>query len=333
MSEEVQGRGKRGERSGRDGNATDPVTKTLRRLRSWRFPLGCLVVLIAVSAARAQESAAAKVPVPDWQQAAGGKMSFDVASVRLDKGEFRLPSFALSADDWFREPNGRFHADFSVATYIEFAYKLWLTIDERKAMLAGYPAWIASERYAIEATAPLHATKDQYRLMMQALLAERFGLKVHFENREEPVLAMVLIKPGKPGPSLIPHEKGLPCDAAPLPETWPSQCYSFGARPKGELFFGGSRGTSMELIAKFLGSVAGSEGEIGRPVVDQTGLTGQWDFTLEVAKPGRAAMPDGGSVGPTVLEGMQEQLGIKLKPTKAVVPVLVIDHVELPSEN
>jgi uncharacterized protein (TIGR03435 family) len=54
---------------------------------------------------------------------------------------------------------------------------------------------------------------------------------------------------------------------------------------------------------------------------------------MEVARPGRAAMPDGGAVGPTVLEGMQEQLGIKLKPVKAVVPVLVVDHVELPGEN
>jgi len=291
------------------------------------------VALLAVSGASAQGDVAVKPAMPDWQTAAGGKMSFEVASVRLDKGDFRTPSFALSADDWFREPNGRFHADFSLATYIEFAYKLWLTIDERRAMLAGYPAWIATERYAIEATAPQHATKDQYRLMMQALLAERFHLVLHFENREEPVLAMVLIKPGKPGPRLIPHEQGLPCDAVPLPDTWPQQCYSFAAKPKGELFFGGSRGTSMDLIAKFLGSVAGSEGEVGRTVVDQTGLTGKWDFTMEVAKPGSSALPDGAAVGPSVLEGMQEQLGIKLKPTKAVIPVLVIDHVELPSEN
>ena len=291
------------------------------------------VVLLAVSGARAQGDAAVKPAAPAWQTAAGRKMSFDVASVRLDKGEFHTPSFALSADDWFREPNGRFHADFSLATYIEFAYKLWLTIDERRAMLAGYPAWIATERYAIEATAPEHATKDQYRLMMQALLAERFHLVVHFEDREEPVLAMVLIKPGKPGPRLIPHEQGLPCDATPLPDTWPQQCYSFSAKPKGELFLGGSRGTSMDLIAKFLGSVAGSEGEIGRTVVDQTGLTGKWDFTMEVAKPGSSAQPDGAAVGPSVLEGMQEQLGIKLKPTRALIPVLVLDHVELPSEN
>lgn len=290
-------------------------------------------VCLGCTAALAAAQTPARSEVPQWQTAAGGTMSFEVASVRVDKGPFRPPSFAMSADDWFREPNGRFHADFSLATYIEFAYKLWLTIDQRKAMLAGYPDWVGSERYAIEATAPAHATKDQYRLMMQALLAERFHLALHFEQREEPVLAMTLIKPGKPGPKLIPHEKGLPCDAKPLPETWPTECYSFAAKPVGELFLGGSRGTSMELIANFLGSVAGSEGEIGRPVVDQTGLKGPWDFTLEVARPGRAAMPDGGAVGATVLEGMQEQLGVRLKPTKAVISVPVVDHLERPSEN
>ena len=75
-------------------------------------------------------------------------------------------------------------------------------------MLAGAPGWVTTDRYAIEATAPLHVTKDQYREMMKALLAERFGLKIHFEDKEMPVLEMVLIKPGTPGPKLIPHREG-----------------------------------------------------------------------------------------------------------------------------
>jgi uncharacterized protein (TIGR03435 family) len=304
--------------------------KTLRR-RSFMLEWLAVMILIAANGAWAQDDAA-KAAVPAWQTAAGGKMSFEVASIRLDKGPFRPPSFALSSDDWFREPNGRFHADFSLATYIEFAYKQWLSIEERRVMLAGFPEWVGSERYAIEATAPLHATKDQYRLMMQSLLAERFKLVLHFEDKEMPVLAMVLTKPGKPGPRLIPHEQGQPCDEKPKPETFPSECYSFSAMPKGELMLGGSRGTSMDLIAHFLDSVAGSVGETGRTVVDQTGLTGKWDFTMEVAPPGKAASPEA-TPGPTVLEGIQEQLGIKLKPTKAVISVPVVDHLERPSEN
>jgi uncharacterized protein (TIGR03435 family) len=203
-------------------------------------------------------------------------MRFEVASIRLDKGPFRTPSFALSSDDWFRDPNGRFHADFPVSVYIEFAYKLWLTGEQRRVMLAGVPGWVSSDRYSIEAIAPLNATKDQYREMVKALLAERFGLKIRFEDKEMPVLEMVLIKPGVPRPKLIPHEKGPSCDAKPTPEIYPSMCYSFSAMPKGDrhtLF--GSRGASMELIGKFLGNEGGSTGEIGRPVVDRTGLMGE----------------------------------------------------------
>jgi uncharacterized protein (TIGR03435 family) len=266
---------------------------------------------------------------------ANDAMRFEVASIRLDKGPFRTPSFALSSDDWFRDPNGRFHADFSVVTYIEFAYKLWLTGEQRRVMLAGAPGWVSTDRYAIEATAPLNATKDQYREMMKALLAERFGLKIHFEDKEMPVLEMVLIKPGVPGPKLIPHEKGPACDAKPTPEVYPSMCYSFSAMPKdGHVLFG-SRGTSMELIGKSLASTGGNTGEIGRPVVDRTGLTGRWDFTLEVAMSfgGKAAPDAPAPEGPTLLEAMQEQLGVRLKPAKDIISVPVVDHIELPSEN
>jgi uncharacterized protein (TIGR03435 family) len=266
---------------------------------------------------------------------ANDAMRFEVASIRLDKGPFRTPSFALSSDDWFRDPNGRFHADFSVVTYIEFAYKLWLTGEQRRVMLAGAPGWVSTDRYAIEATAPLNATKDQYREMMKALLAERFGLKIHFEDKEMPVLEMVLIKAGVLGPKLIPHEKGPACDAKPTPEIYPSMCYSFSAMPKdGHVLFG-SRGTSMELIGKSLASTGGNTGEIGRPVVDRTGLTGRWDFTLEVAMSfgGKTAPDAPAPEGPTLLEAMQEQLGVRLKPAKDVISVPVVDHIELPSEN
>jgi uncharacterized protein (TIGR03435 family) len=261
-------------------------------------------------------------------------MAFEVASVREDKGPFKGPSFALSSDEWFREPNGRFHADFALPTYIEFAYKIWLTGEERRTMLATLPEWVKADRFDIEATAPLHTTKDQYRLMMQALLAERFGLKLHFEQRELPVLAMVLVKPGKPGPRLIPHEQGQGCEEIPKPETFPNVCYAYQAEPgKDGMFLSGSRATSMSLIGNFIGNSGGTSGEIGRRVVDQTGLTGLWDFTLEAEPPMRKPVPDAPPAGPTVLEAVRDQLGIKLKSTRAVVSVLVIDHVERPSEN
>jgi uncharacterized protein (TIGR03435 family) len=290
---------------------------------------------------------AAQTPVehlPDWQAAAGGAMTFEVASVREDKGPFKPPTFALSSDEWFREPNGRFHADFALRTYIEFANKIWLTADEWSAILSKLPAWVKTDRFDIEATAPLHATKDQYRLMMQALLAERFGLKLHFEQKELPVLAMVLVKPGKPGPRLIPHERGQACDETPKPQTYPKECYSYSAMlNKDGMFLSGSRATTMDLIAKFVGSMAGGSGEIGRRVVDQTGLTGLWDFTLEAAPqavpqtapqtPQPTPQQDAASTRPTMLETVADQLGLKLKPARAEVSVLVVDHVERPGEN
>ena len=299
-----------------------------------RWNVLCVAVVAGVCCCTAALWAQAD-RVPEWQTKAGGKMEFEVASVRLDKGPFQPPSFALSADDWFREPNGRFHADFSLTTYIEFAYKVWPTREEERVMLAGLPDWVKADRYAIEATAPLHATKDQYRLMMQALLAERFQLKLHVENKEMPVLAMTLEKPGKTGPKLIPHEQGPACDAPPTADVFPAFCYGFMATmPKDGMARFGSRGSPMELIGKFLGSTGAMSGEIGRPVVDQTGLSGRWDFSLEVASPFDKKAPDAEqSTGPTVMEGVQEQLGLRLKPAKAVIPVTVIDHVERPSEN
>ena len=271
---------------------------------------------------------------PDWQKAAGGAMAFEVASIREDKGPFRVPSFALSPDDWFRDPNGRFHADFTLLIYIEFAYKIWLTSGEESAMLANWPAWVKTDRFAIEAVAPVHATKDQYRLMMQALLAERFGLKLHFEQKEQPVLAMVLVKPGKPGPRLVPHEQGQACDEKPKPETYPTECYSYSAKPsKDGMFLSGSRATSMDLIANFVGNLAGYSGEIGRRVVDQTGLTGRWDFTLEGAPPLKSSSSIEDSTGPSMLQVLQDQLGVKLKPARAIVSLPVIDALERPGEN
>jgi uncharacterized protein (TIGR03435 family) len=268
---------------------------------------------------------------PEWQKAAGGHAEFEVASVRLDKGDFKTPSFALSADDWFADPHGRFHADFPVIVYIDFAYKLWPTGEEQHAMLANLPSWVKDVRYDVEATAPEHATKDQYRLMMQSLLAQRFGMKLHIENKEMPVLLMTLEKPGKTGPKLIPHDQGPPCDKA---ANTVASCYGFMAnRPKDGLVTFGSRGAPMDLIGKFLGNTGGMTGEISRPVVDRTGLTGLWDFSLQVASPFEKRPEGDANPGPTIMEGMREQLGLRLKPEKAVIPVIVIDHIDSPSEN
>jgi len=261
-------------------------------------------------------------------------MAFEVASVREDKGPFKPPSFALSIDASFPDPNGRFHADFALPIYIEFAYKVSLTGDERKAMLANLPGWVGTDRFEIQATAPLHATKDQYRSMMQALLAERFGLKLHFEEKEMPVLVMTFAKPGKPGPKLIPHAQGQACDETPKPETFPKDCYIFMAMPgKDRTIIFGSRAVSMAEISNFVGSFGAFSEEIGRRVVDRTGVSGLWDFSLQAAQPTRNPSPEESVEGPNMLEALREQLGIKLISTRAAVSLPVVDHVERPTAN
>ena len=290
-----------------------------------------LTTMVAASALCAQEPAA-----PDWQTKAGGKMEFEVASVREDKGTFTPPSFPLSPDDSFRPTGGLFKADFTVVTYITFAYKLWMTREQEGAMLASVPSWIKDERFLIEARAPANTTKDQYRLMMQALLAERFGLKLHFEPKETAVLLMTVETPGKLGPKLRPHSDGPACDATPGKDVFLSECSVYALTMQDGMYLAGSRDTTMSLLAGFLGMSGATMGEIGRPVVDETSLSGHFDFTLQVAPPpkaGDADSPASASGGPTFLEAVREQLGLQLKPGKAVLSVPVIDHVERPSDN
>jgi bla regulator protein BlaR1 len=310
----------------------------MRVLRGLSFLLAAVVfVTLAAPVGLGQ---AAKVP--DWQTAAGGKMAFEVASIRPTKaGEFTPPNFPLSSDDAYGAMGGNFSADFPLWVYIEFAYKLWLSPEQRKTMQANLPKWVDTDRYEIHAKGPANATKDQMRLMVQALLAERFKLTAHFENQEVPVLAMTLIKPGKTGPKLTPHVDICDHDAPPVgkeamaSDVFPPPCSggSFMAqpRPNHEVIMG-SRGATMAMIANSLPSIA----RLGRPVVDQTGLTGRYDFsvqwTMESNQPaGPDATPE--PIGTTFLEAVKDQLGVKLEPVKVKMDVLVVDHVERPSEN
>jgi hypothetical protein len=137
----------------------------------------------AASRTKAAAGQAVKPAISQWQTAAGGKMSFDVASIRPTKpGVFTPPNFALSSDDSYSPNGGLLSADFSLATYIEFAYKLWLSPDQRKSMLANLPKWVDRDKYEIHARASGNPTKDQMRLMMQSLLADRFKLAIHYEG-------------------------------------------------------------------------------------------------------------------------------------------------------
>jgi bla regulator protein BlaR1 len=290
-----------------------------------------------------QGSAEQTPAAPEWQIAAGSKMAFEVASIKRDPGQFRPPNFPLDAGDAYRPVGGRFSADFPLTTYITFAYKLSLTPDQRQSMIAHLPNWVATDRFDIQARVEGNPTKDQMRLMMQSLLAERFKLAVHFETQVVPVLAMVLVKAGKTGPKLRPHSEGVPCEATPATngppahdtDVFPPVCDAYmmtvnpNAMPRA-----GSRNTTMALLA---GALPGM-GKLDRPVVDQTGLTGRFDFSIEWAQESNGPSPptaDGPAdlQGPTFLGALREQLGLKLESAKAPLQILAVDHVERPSEN
>ncbi len=288
----------------------------------------------------------------DWQTAAGGKMAFDVASIKPSEGGFTPPGFPLDAGNAFTPTGGRFFANFPLLTFITFAYKIRPTPDQRRAMLSHLPAWIGTDQFTIEAKGPANATKDQFRLMMQSLLADRFKLAAHFETREAPVYGLTLIQPGKLGKNLRPHSEGPPCPATaerPAPggpakiDVFPSICEAFAltAAPDHSRFLWGSRNSTMADLASSLPTAPFSGpdpavGAIDRPVVDQTGLSGTFDFKIEYAIQSADPTPFGvqpDPSGPGFLEALREQLGLKLQPTKGQVQTLVIDHVEKPSEN
>jgi uncharacterized protein (TIGR03435 family) len=295
-------------------------------------------------------------------------MSFDVASVKPSKipavvsvganqAPPRPPTFGLGPDD-AKPLGGRFYARFPLATFIGFAYKFapFQTADA----FANAPKWLRADLFEIEAEAQGNPTKDQMRLMMQSLLAERFKLAVHFETKELPVLALTQVKAGKLGPKLLPHSQGPPCPVDerldlgvvpdPRKEVFPAICAAGISRgmPDGTWFLG-SRNTTMATAVQTFYSYGSGAGEIDRPVVDQTGLNGTFDFVLEYKPNNRNGYPEplrqapdappsapaqSGEFGGTpFVEALREQLGLKLVRTKAAVRTLVIDHVERPSEN
>ena len=173
---------------------------------------------------------------------------------------------------------------------------------------------VGDDRFAIVAKAEGDGprTRDEFRQMMQLLLADRFKLVVHREMREMPVYALVV---GKNGPKL---KKSDP-DADPTAHFSGSGRNDVVTMPK----------AGMDDI---LGAISNSM--LDRPVVDKTGLTGTYDVRLIFTpdtRANRASEPDPNDV--SIFTAVQEQLGLKLAPQKAMIEVLVVDHAEKPTEN
>ena len=310
------------------------------------------LIVLSLSGALLQAQTAAETlstesaQVPDWQTAAGGMRSFDVASVKPNAlppfSAGATANFPLEAGNGYTPDAGFLSAkDFSLSVYIAFAYKL--TAYQTQFLDSDVPKWATVQGFDIQARADGKPTKDQMRLMMQSLLADRFKLAVHFETRQLSVFALVLAKPGKMGPQLQTHPVDVPCKEVPesppkLSECWyPCDNVGGNSPPSNVHWDLGGRDLTMERLAGLLGTL----GRPDRPVVDHTGLSGKFDFSMQFfrepsvpqpnPKPDQTEAPD--QSGPTFLEALQEQLGLKLESSKGPVEVLVIDHAERPSEN
>ena len=145
----------------------------------------------------------------DWQKDAGGHQSFEIASVKQNKSgsEVSNMNVPIGPGDIYPPNGGLFSGtNMPLVSYVYFAYKLSGTqFQFLLPQLSKSSSWVTNDRFDIQARADGNPTKDQMRLMVQALLADRFKLAIHYETRELPVFALVLSKSGKTGPKLRPH--------------------------------------------------------------------------------------------------------------------------------
>jgi uncharacterized protein (TIGR03435 family) len=222
--------------------------------------------------------------------------AFEVASVKPARGG---PVKVQS------DPGRLTISDESLEVLIRLAYGL------REYQYAG-PDWLHTTRYHIVATTSSPQPRSVQLAMLRNLLVDRFKLAIHHESKTLPVYALIV---GKTGSKLKAMDEKLPA---------PFELYSnFSMAPTA----GGAtelRGYgSLGQLCDFLGRVA------GRPVIDRTGIAGNFDFRLLCAIDG---FP-GFDTSPSVFDAVQSQLGLKLEARNSPVEITVVDHVEKPTEN
>ena len=298
---------------------------------------------------------------PSYSQSANPPLAFEVASVKpgtevkpVDMGGGRMMMRAAGCTGGPGTPDpGRLTCqNTSLANLVTTAYNL-----KRYQFASGIPGWMEDAHFDITAKIPPGATREQVRLMEQNLLAERFKLAVHFDKKEMQVFELTI---GKNGPKLK--------ESSPTPEQTadasPPMPFDRGKmerdkdgfpvlpRRSGGLSMSMMNGRiriqatdqTMEQLASLLTN------QLGKPVTDLTGIKGKYDITLTCSSEGMGMMSvRTGSAGaadaaappapdaepaPTLMEAVQQQLGLKLEQKKGTVDILVIDHADkTPVEN
>jgi uncharacterized protein (TIGR03435 family) len=273
--------------------------------------------------------------------AAVARLAFEVASVKQNK-----PGASPSRLDF--EAGGRFTArNIPLRTLILIAYRI------QGFQLSGGPDWL-NDRFDIVAKAEGNPPVNELQLMLRTLFSDRFKLTVHHETRELPIYALVMDRSdGRMGAQL--RRSGVDCapinapaGAPPPPPPPPASKALDGPGPvDADPNRVGQGCASMLLPGRMSGrmmtmtQVANTLTRfLSRPVIERTGLTGNFDLDLEytpdqmlLSGPGGPPLPATlapSSDGPSIFTAVQEELGLKLESMKGPVDVLVIDHVEQP---
>lgn len=243
-----------------------------------------------------------------WAQAADGLLTYDVVSVK--------PNKTGSGDSYWGSDNDEYHGtNVTVKSLIQDAYSL-----PTGDLISGIPGWVSTAKFDIQAkvdvetiamlkSLPKKERAHREDLMMQSLLADRFQLKVHHETRELQVYQLVIAKSGSKLKEAKTTEGGS--------LNWNNQSLTATI-------------AAMESFCHFLSD------RLHRKVEDRTGLSGRYDFTMQWSPDeaaGESAAATGADQLPSLFTAVQEQLGLKLEPTKGLVDTIVVDHVQMPSDN
>ena len=258
--------------------------------------LGLVLALIVVTGLRltAQQSAP----------------TFEVASVKRAPPPQPVKRVVQQAS-----PPGTFNRTTNVAVLIQFAY------DVQDYQVVGGPSWAREDRYDVAARAGRQVPLAELRLMVRSLLAERFKLVTHNEQREMSAYAMVLARADKRfGPGLKKNPDG-------------DECKRLVEQPR-NVPPGAVRAAGCNTMASF---AAVASRQMGAPVIDATGLVGLYETSYYYDAAGgflgRGIEPTGTADLPQYSTALQEQLGLRLEPRRMPIPVLVIDSVQPPTPD
>lgn len=288
-----------------------------RRHRERRTLAACVGAIIAVMFAA----------IPLFAQSTSTtapQLAYEAVSIKPNRGGDTI-RFNVSPDGGLTMTNG------TVTLLLGQAFPQ-STLD-----MSGLPPWTSSERFDVVAKGSAAGDKPdgpQRTAMLRAMLADRFKLKMHVKTREQPAYDLIIARSdGRLGPQLFRsdfdcavHSKAVEAARAagepiPPPPTLTGSIPACTQRSGRTRFDGHMTMTSLAFVLR---------GLAGRPVVDKTGLTGYFTVVLDAP---RSPEPQDQADGPSVFTAVQEQLGLRLVPSRTSVEVLVIDSIERPTEN